>query len=742
MGGKSGEGKIQVADYLLSQHIGICAGPVDEIKAIYIHEKDIGITALTANGSRTIDKLDLFGGSKKGGGVAGRIRAFFGGPEQILTSDAAARLGGTPTTVPGFRGILSLFFMGTIDGGFMWGSNNPTVPAVAVKVKRGSWLLDDNPFIGDDANPAHIIYECILNFEWGMGGSASLLNKDSYLQAAQTLRDEGFGLSLMWTRQTSIENFISEILDHISASHSIDPHTGLLTLTLLRKDYDVDTLLEINPDNAILKNYQRKSWGETANEINVTWTNPANEKEETITVHDNANIAIQGSVVSDSRNYYGVRNNVLAQRLGLRDVEASAAALAACDVEMDRTGWDIRPGSVLKLRWPEHGIERLVVRVGPIDYGKPGNAKIKFSVVEDVFGLPLSLFNPPTTEWENPNQLPSPLQYLRMDTAPYFLVANFDGDGPAEEMEYPEARVMLLATQHSGEARAIDYLNENSDLTGNIGFRAHGALNQTGLGKLSSSLPITGSSDIFPLLDYDGPEPEAGMLVLIATDEDDEIHELGAIESASSSSIVVRRGVLDTAPKAWTIGSSVWLIDPDSLLPDPTVRAVGETVRYKFLPATSLGKLPVSSAPTEEIEVTERQYRPYRPANVKVGGSIYSPIVVGLGATTVSWSRRNRLTETSIVLRWTDGDVTPEAGQTTTLQVLKDGDVLETFSGIAGTSQALNLEDYPEIDIGDEVVFRLFSVRSGLQSLEAVEIIATVVDNTGGWGNNYGNSYG
>src|SRR5690606_12901100 len=97
-----------------------------------------------------------------------------------------------------------------------------------------------------------------------------------------------------------------------------------------------------------LLNFRRKLWGETTNEIVVTWTNPASEDEETITYQSLGNIAMQGEVVSEGRNYYGIRNVELANTVAARDIVSASYPLAMATVEVDRRQWDILPGDCVK----------------------------------------------------------------------------------------------------------------------------------------------------------------------------------------------------------------------------------------------------------------------------------------------------------------------------------------------------------------------------------------------------------
>lgn len=78
---------------------------------------------------------------------------------------------------------------------------------------------------GPDMNPAHIIRECLTNRDWGLG-YASVEIGSSFTPAADTLYAEGFGLSLIWQQDSSIEDFIGSVLDHIDATLFIDRRTG------------------------------------------------------------------------------------------------------------------------------------------------------------------------------------------------------------------------------------------------------------------------------------------------------------------------------------------------------------------------------------------------------------------------------------------------------------------------------------------------------------------------------------
>lgn len=562
-----------------------------------------------------------------------------------------------------------------------------------------------------DMNPAHIIHECLTDTNWGMGTPLSALDDDAFTAAADTLYDETFGLSMMWTRQSSIESFVQEVLDHIQAVLYVDPSTGLLTLSLIRGDYDEGDLEIITPDNADLSNFSRKLWGDITNEIVVSWTNPDNEQDETITVQDDGSIAIQGRPVSDSRNYYGVRRADLAMDLAMRDLRSSGQPLASCDAEVDRSQWDLRPASVIKLTWPEHGLNELVMRVVSVDYGKPGEPTIKLQMIEDVFGLDIGAYDtPPSSEWTDPSAWPTPIETVEIFTLPLFFSLQSTVAAFVESPEYPEVLAGILATTESEDTWSYELWDEVTLANGSTEWQAIGSGNIIGRAELAADLDAeaTTAAVLFDNL-IGQTSPQVAGFVLIGEDGDAG-NEIALIDSESGGGFDLVRGTLDTIPRAWPAGTIVRFLNDDTIYEDETIRAAGETVDYRLRSRTSRGLLPLESAPDESGTLSERPWLPNRPANVIAYGEAWSSAPAPIDArarpdpwVTVSWAIRNRIDEDSTVLAWTDASMTPEDGQTTMIEVRDEaGVLLVTHDELAGTSF-----DVPDASFGSEEIVRL-----------------------------------
>jgi len=756
---------MEVAEYRLSIHMGLCHGPIDRLEALYFGEKKGWEGSVTANSVINISNGELFGGAKEEGGVGGRVHVLMGAGGQVLSDELKAKLTGMPG-VPGFRGMTSLFFTGSAGGrkGFYWSANQPYIKPTWATVFRAPRGLSaaTREFPDGTVNPAHLIFEAMTDTDFGMGAPLSQFNIPAWEAAAQTLYDEGFGVSIAWVEQSTIEQITKDVQDHINGWVFQHPRTGLFELRLVRGDYDPATLRVITPDDAILSNFQRKGLGETVNEIVVTWTNPENEQEETITVHDNGNLGAQGQLVSDSRNYYGARNAELAVQLGQRDIRVASAALCACDAILNRKYWDLVPGDVVKITWPEYGLNELVMRVGKVDYGLPGNQAIKVNLVEDVFAIPAGTYvSPPSTGWIDPSEDPAPIpaSLQTVVTLPAYFLANLLGEA-AEVVEFPEVRSGVLVTQTGQDTFSYNLESFLADAGGTSGWTYVDQLPTLGYGLLQQGLVRENSTVVTSLVAlYGTTMAKVGCFVWIgaqadfneaATDKCFSRAELCLITASGPSGWTLRRGVLDTQPLEWPTGTPFWILDPDVSFDDvSTIRAAGETARYRARPITSRGMLPPGQASEFNSPLVGRPHFPARPSNVRINNTLWGPtttLTVGTDAV-FTWSNRNRETETSQVLSWTDASISPEAGQETVVELF-DGPPASNNSYAlrktsTGTTVTFTNAELQSIGTSGQIGWSVYSTKDGLNSFSRISGMMDVqIEGAGGYGQNYGVSYG
>lgn len=527
-------------------------------------------------------------------------------------------------------------------------------------------------------NSAHIIYQCLTDTAWGMGYPTGSIDADSFTSAADALHSEGFGLSMLWNKQEVIESFIALVLDHIGCMLYVRPDTGAFALKLIRADYDRGTLPQYGPTSLIsAEDYQRQAWGETVNEITVVYTDACTEKEASVTVQDIANITIQGGVVAQTRHYPGIRNASLAQRVAMRDLQAGSTPLASIKLTATRAAWQVFPGDVFRLTWPEYDIDDVVFRVLTVNRGTLTDGQIIIDAVEDVFGLPDNtyLVEQPGG-WVYPSQPPAAAPYRKLLEAPYWDLAR---NLSAADLDYVDALsgyLETLAVRPSGDA-------VNYDIQAKVGAAAY---ESAGSGDFCPSATVVGAltkttTAIALANGIDIDLVVSGGYAII----DDEYVLVSAID-AGAGTATISRGLLDTVPTTHSAGARIWFADGNEGA-SGTEYADGEIVDVKLLPATGQGTLDISLAPADSLTFGQRQYRPYAPGKLLVNGSAYPEWIDGFAELTLMWAHRDRLSQTAYLVTQGEDSIGPEAGTTYTLRLYGETDtLLRTESGLSGTS--------------------------------------------------------
>lgn len=434
--------------YYFGIHMGICRGPVNELVEIRVAEKTAWAGRWTGNGRLQISAGNLFGGDKAEGGIDGPLDIYMGDPDQDRLAPLESMVG---SRRPAFRGRFTAFFDGLVC------SLNPYPKAWSFRVRRTTSGWDGSPWYASKAtvlmtrptsegevtseseiyamNPAHIIYECLTNRDWGRGLDFTRLNVGSFTQAADYLHGESFGLCLRWVRRDSLKNFIQSVLDHIGGALYNDRSTGLITLKLIRFDYDADTLPVYDADTGLIsvEEAPAAALGPMINECKITYRDPITNTDKTVTVQNLASIqASNGSFNSISKNFPGIPTPELALRVAQRELRSAAVGIRRFKLKFDRRAWRIAPASVIKIRDRSRGINDMIVRVGRIEGGTLLNSAITITAVNDVFSLPLNAYTvqpPPPTK---PTFKAKPAESAIFEM-PYFLLNRYV---PAADFAY------------------------------------------------------------------------------------------------------------------------------------------------------------------------------------------------------------------------------------------------------------------------------------------------------------------
>lgn len=563
-------------------------------------------------------------------------------------------------------------------------------------------------------NPAHIVYQCLTDDEWGMGYDASILDLDSFVAAADTFHTEGLGLCLMWSRQDSIENFVKVVLDHAGAVLVEDRRTLQTKLVPIRGNYDLGTLPHFGDAQGnvlAMQRLERAAVTDSINEITVSYTDAATGKTGSITVQNLAAIQAAGRTISQSRDYPGLPTIELALRTAMRDLNAATSGLARVRLTVNREGYDLVPGNVIRFSWSEDGIAEMALRVLDVDYGSLTDGRVQLECVEDVFGLPETVYvQPQPVGWVEPNTDPELAPALAVFEAPYRELLQILGRGDAEALPDDVGYLAAVAAQPEGYSLNYQlYTRTGADPYADAGvgdWCPTGTL-QAGIAPLATSAVLAAAV----LLD----QIEVGTIGMLGDDETAEIVRVDGVD-AGTGTLTLGRGCLDTVPKAWPAGTRFWAIDQYAA-GAVTEYVSGETVDAKVLTRTGTGLLDETVAPGASLTLAQRQARPYPPGRLRITDDVTADAAYpaeAIGALTVSWAHRDRLLQDDQVIDAEEASIGPEAGTTYTVRFYLDGVLEDTQTGISGTSSTpytLSANGTARVEVE--------AVRDGLTSWQA-----------------------
>jgi putative tail protein len=243
-----------------------------------------------------------------------------------------------------------------------------------------------------DADPSAVLYD-ILTSPWGkLGLPASRIDRASFVTASTTLLAEGLGCSRCIDTAQDASTLISELLQHMDAVFYPEPTTGLLTLRLIRFDYTVSALDDINPDNAAAPEsgwYSVQGWAEIPNQVKLSFSDRSFDyKDRTVIAEDPAAaIANDGRKRTITIQMPWCCDAQVAARLASRELAAVSRPMVKATLSVNLSFYGKRPGDVVTLTWPELGISKMVMRIAGIDYGQLHDGKITLQLMRDIFDV-------------------------------------------------------------------------------------------------------------------------------------------------------------------------------------------------------------------------------------------------------------------------------------------------------------------------------------------------------------------
>lgn len=736
MGGVTGSGSQLIGyRYSMSLHIGIGLGSIDELIEIRVGDKMAwpypggnqiydgpnpapGSPVLHNTGGVPINAPNLFGGDKGEGGIVGNFDLFLGAKDQVFRQDFKTIMG---ADVPDFRGVTTAWFDGQVC------SLNPYPKAWKFRVRRVLNGWDGEPWYAEKArivlrggaivamNPAHILYEAMTNRDWGRGWNRSRLDEESFLLCADKLYEEKFGLCGRYNRQSKLSEFVQEVMNHIQAVIYTSRETGLITMDLIRNDYDPDNIPSFDYDSGLIsvENPEVATREDMSNEVIVKFKDPIRNEVRSVRQQNLASIqTLEGGKNSATIEYMMLPTDGLASRCAARDLRIATTSGQRYSLVFNRTAWRLRPGSVFKISAPDKGIASLILRAGKVEQKDLTDGRISITAIPDIFGLPSSVpANVQTSYWTPPDGLAKPALYPTLREATYRDLVVGLSRADLSQVLPGECYTVGMATKPSSLSLAFGLATRTSSETEYV-RRDTDTFAPTFV--LDAAVSATGT-----LLSFSRSYDTTDLQLPCAGQIGSEIVRIDAVklpDGTQPGTLTVGRGCVDTIPTVHTAGEPVILYDR-FLGYDPRAYARGEVIRGKFITNTSSDALPLDKATEYSVTMNDRQTRPYGAANIKLNDvSIYLPFVPADNLV-ISWSGRDRVALQDMLLGFFEGEFASEPGTTYTVQLFIGSKVYHAWNGLTTTSITYSKSEQDADQLpsdGTQFTVSVATIRDGL----------------------------
>lgn len=659
--------------YYMGVQLGICHGPDVILRGVKVGDK-MAWTGNSTGGAISIDKPTLFGGDENGsGGISGTMRFYPGTLSQARNDYLAVQVGAD--LVSPLRGVS----YAVMEAMYIGNSSSPQ--AVAFDVSRFPKSPDDRyggyEQIGLDANPAFFIYEMLVNGMYGADLGFTSIDVDSITAAAKILHKEGLGISVAIDSSSAVGDVVDEVLKIIQGSHNTDPATGALKLKLIRNDYVVDDLPVLTP--SIVKNltgFTRGSLETAVNELKVKFTSIEDDFTERTVIAQNNGLRIhKGDSDSQTMTMRMISTRDNAAKVAMREMSVISVPLASCIAECTRAPAHSEVGDVVRLTWPDLGIENMIMRVTAVDLGAPQDGSVRLSLIQDVFGVFLSVYaDGSERQWTKPTFDATDITRYDIIDAPTILTTN-----------QTVGSVLVLA---ENPGVALDY---QLQLRGGVdsGYVDAGAMPFTplfstiaamGTGWTDANLVLSGPSAELSSLTADEVRQGLGLMLIVSALGREWISYQTAVAGNSTTSTLglVNRGLLGTNPLAHPAGARAWAVSEGYGVTDWQY-AKSESVSLRMLARTQTGVLEVDDAVVHSYSVTGANLAPWMPGRVRVNGVEGGQIS---GVATLTWRKRDGSLPAVVF----NGDESQASESTVQVVVKSGGTVVKTVSGMTGES--------------------------------------------------------
>lgn len=605
------------------------------------------------------------------------------------------------------------------------GQDRTTVPNIKLRIgryPRPSWISAGISKIGDDVNPVIALWDWWKEVRAGARRSEALLDTVRLASVAQTLYDEGLGISPLLTTEDELKGFLVRLLETCDAYPT--SYDGKFGLGLVRTTGASIPQLDYS-DFTADPSIQTQLWPDTYSEVRVKFQDDElNGEANSARYQDLANFQITGvrkprTVERPFVTSYNVAHKIasavgkvsaLPQVSGSGTIRESSAASIDIGTVFD---FLTRDGETLRLRC-----------TGKTDEA-PDKRRISIEFESDRGWANQSTHHPdPESIPDTPVIQPYPAAENEVMNAPYALAIN----GQDSDI-YLAARGDEISTAfdvHRASASAGPYLSAaESHLNGNL-FNGFATCCQL-LSDYSASTPlldewvkisfevIAGDEDILAEEFTSADAYSHELLALFTT----EIMALWGIQRTGESRYTAKtlRGLYDRLRSAHLASEVFWIQTRQSLAVDAWPPSVSSTRYFKFQPSFGPSEASLSGITAVAYAGNFRPIRPLRPCNLRANGDGSHPYWQTGSPVVLTWDNSSReRSKFGVALN----EVTATDLTHIKIEVRSyDESVLRDTLTVDATSGTTTLTDaYLVGAVNADFALRAYGVKNGLESLE------------------------
>ena len=649
---------------------------------------------------------NYFGGDTGGGGYDLNLEFYGGEQTQGASSYLRSKIIGF---VPPYRGVCYLVAHGYIGNATSLQTMNAELTRIPDPLGLGALAMIGSQM---DANPANVLFDLMTNNFGAASVPVSRMNADSFIQCGVTLFNEDEAISIAsGSSAGELSAVIQDILKQIEGTMYEDPTTGLICLKLIRADYVIADLLEINESNIIsVSNYAVNLWSDTKNRVRIKFQDRLKDYNDRVAFGDDgANISFQGGQVKAiliDQPYIKRRDH--ANRKVAEALATYSTPLTKMSVRTQRISTSLRPGTPIKLRYAPYNVDQVVFRITKVNYGDLLNNYLALELGADKFAKTDALFAAPITNFSRPfTGAASVVAYTLDETPRWFNIVQTSVSNPdaARIMVYPfrpndAQQSFNLWAKTQAES---DYVQTNF----NQDFSNFAATNDPipatgGVGDVV--LQAITDADVLNTVSVD--QIKASGLNLIQIDDEIMAYESYSLNTDSLYTLEnVHRGLLDTVRSDHAAGSIVTFLDPSQVMQREFSGT--DTVDVKIGSTAATGAQDTDTASTVIVTLQNRAARPLPPVGFTLDGVYENPAVDNSNGVQAVWKRRDRL-KTTISFEGDPNEV-PEQGTEYFVTYGANGST-KTVSLGTGTSGTFTF------DLQGENTVEFFARLNGLDS--------------------------